>query len=214
MSIVGPPTKAQDSPGGILAIGDSVMAWNGRQGIPEAVSARLGRPVTDRARSGAHLTHPNALARATGFDISRRFNGGSWDWVILTGGGNDIRRDCATRSEPAARDRLISADLRGDIPTLIARIRATGARVGFVGYYDGPTFRSTGFSRCQGAFDVINSRMAQLAGTDPGVLFFDAGTVFDASDPASFARDLIHPSALGSRAIGTALADAMRAAEG
>jgi lysophospholipase L1-like esterase len=197
----------------VLAIGDSVMAWNGGRGIPEAVATHLGRPVVDRAQSAAHLTHPSGVAGALGFDITRQVTGDGWDWVILTGGGNDLRGTCQTPSEAGILTGLIGPDLTGDIPTLIARLRATEAKVGFVGYYDGAQAGPTGFTPCQGAFDTINARMARLAARDPGLLFFDAGDVIDTADTGLYASDLIHPSPRGSATIGRALAEAMRAFE-
>ena len=206
-------TAAPPSDDAILAIGDSVMAWNGNRGIPEVVAATLGRPVVDRARSGAHVTNPNAALAALGFDVARQFTGGDWDWVILTGGGNDLRGACGTAEAGAVRDGLIGPDLTGDIPALIIRIRATGAKVAFVGYYDGADGAPTGFTPCQPEFDVMNARLAALAARDPGLVFLDAGEVIDTSDPGLYARDRIHPSPRGATAIGTALAARMRAAE-
>ncbi|CTQ48343.1 SGNH/GDSL hydrolase family protein [Jannaschia donghaensis] len=206
-------TAAPPSDRAILAIGDSVMAWNGARGIPETAGAALGRPVVDRAQSGAHLTHPSGAAAALGFDITRQFPGGTWDWVILTGGGNDLRGACQTPEEAGILNGLIGPGLTGDIPTLIARIRATGAKVAFVGYYDGADAARTGFTPCQGAFDTINARMTRLAARDAGLLFFDAGDVIAPSDRSLYARDLIHPSPAGSAIIGRGLADAIRAFE-
>ncbi len=206
-------TAAPPSQNAILAIGDSVMAWNGDRGIPEAVGQTLGRPVVDGSRSGAHLTHPNGAAAALGFDITRQFEGGAWDWVILTAGGNDLRGICGTPGDAQARDVQIGPDLTGEIPTLIARIRAAGAKVAFVGYYDGAEASPTGFTPCQPTFDIINTRMTQFAARTPGVTFFDAGTVIDSSDRSLYADDLIHPSPRASAIIGRALAQAMLAAE-
>ncbi|MGB3408935.1 MAG: SGNH/GDSL hydrolase family protein [Jannaschia sp.] len=197
----------------ILAIGDSIMAWNGGRGIPEATAAALGRPVTDASQSLAQITNPSGLAAATGFDIGRQFREGDWDWVILTGGGNDIRSDCATPRAGATRDGLIGPDLLGDIPSLIGRIRATGAKVAFVGYYDGARAAPTGFTPCQPEFDIMNRRLGELAARDDGVLFFDAGDVFDTSDTGLYARDLVHPSPRGSALIGAALAQRMQTFE-
>ncbi|PWJ21982.1 SGNH/GDSL hydrolase family protein [Jannaschia seohaensis] len=202
-----PPERA------ILAIGDSVMAWNGDRGIPEVTAAALGRPVVDASQSLAHVTHPNALARVTGFDISRQAPSGAWDWIILTGGGNDIRSDCATPRAAATRDGLIGPDLSGDIPELIARLRARGARVAVVGYYDGAEASPTGFTPCQPEFDVMNRRFDALAGRDPGVVFLDAGDVIDPRETVLYAPDLIHPSPRGAALIGAALAQRIRAAE-
>lgn len=197
----------------ILAIGDSIMAWNGDEGIPEVVGEALGRPVVDTARSGAHLSHPSGAAAALGFDISRQFRGGAWDWVILTAGANDLRGLCGTPGEVPTRDALIGADLTGEIPTLIGRIRVAGARVAVLGYYDGLEGARTGFTPCQPSFDIVNVRMAQLAAQTPGVTFLDAGDVIDAGDRGLYAGDLIHPSLRASALIGRALAEAMLGAE-
>ncbi|WGH79823.1 SGNH/GDSL hydrolase family protein [Jannaschia ovalis] len=199
--------------GAILAIGDSVMAWNGWQGIPEVTAAALGRPVTDRSQSLARISNGSGVAAALGFDISRQFRGGDWDWVILTGGGNDIRDVCATPEIGAARDALVGPDLTGEIPRLIARIRATGAKVGIVGYYDGAEASPTGFTPCQPEFTIMNERFARLAAGDPGLVFLDAGEVIDPGDRTLYAPDLVHPSPSGSARIGRALAARMQAAE-
>ncbi|GIT90970.1 hypothetical protein JANAI62_14250 [Jannaschia pagri] len=202
-----------DGENAILAIGDSIMAWNGGQGIPEVAGEVLGRPVTDASQSLAQVTNPSATAGALGFDITRQFGGSGWDWVILTGGGNDIRDDCATPRAAATRDGLIGPDLRGDIPSLIARIRQTGARVLFIGYYDGADASPTGFTPCQPEFTIMNERFTRLAAADPGVEFLDAGDVIDPSDIGLYAGDLVHPSPRGSALIGRAVAARIQAVE-
>lgn len=193
----------------VLAIGDSIMAWNGDQGIPETMAARSGRDVADRSRSGAHLTNPNGALAALGFDITRQWqaNAGRWDWVVLTGGGNDLRAACGTEAAGPLTDALISDDLTGDLPDLIARIRASGAKVAYVGYYDGYSGQATGFTGCQPQFDVMNARMTRLAARDDGVAFFDAGDVIDRSDRGLYGSDRVHPSPRASAIIGASLAD-------
>lgn len=198
---------------GILAVGDSVMAWNGGRGIPEAVAATLDRPVTDASRSGAHLTHPSAAAAALGFDVSRQASAEGWDWVILTGGGNDLRGACGTAEERAVLDGIVDERLRGDLPALVGRLRAAGAKVAYLGYYDPSTDGATAFTPCERAFDAINARMARLAARDRGLVVLDAGRVVDRADRGAYAADLIHPSPRASAAIGRALAEAMRGAE-
>ncbi|TFL20084.1 SGNH/GDSL hydrolase family protein [Jannaschia formosa] len=206
-------TSARAPEASILAIGDSVMAWNGDRGIPEATAEALGRPLRDASQSLARISNPNPVASALGFDISRQPPPGAWDWVILTGGGNDIRDDCATSRADAARDALIDPDLTGEIPALIARLRAQGSKVAVVGYYDGAEASPTGFTPCQPEFDIMNRRFAALAARDPGFVFLDAGEVIDPADLDLYAPDLVHPSPRGSALIGAALAARMRAAE-
>ncbi|CTQ31576.1 SGNH/GDSL hydrolase family protein [Jannaschia rubra] len=193
----------------VLAIGDSVMAWNGDHGIPEAVESTLGRPVVDRSQSLARLTNASGLAGVLGFDITRQFRGGDWDWVILTGGGNDLRDTCLTPAEDDVLSGLIDAELTGDVPRLIGHIRTTGAKVAFVGYYDGVEGQPGAFAPCQGAFDTINARMTRLAAERPGVLFFDAGEVIDPRDAGLYDGDFVHPSPRGAALIGRELARRM-----
>ncbi|MEM9795982.1 MAG: SGNH/GDSL hydrolase family protein [Pseudomonadota bacterium] len=197
----------------ILAIGDSVMAWNGGEGIPEVTGAALGRPVVDASVSGARLS-TGSVAGALGFEIGRQVPGPGWDWIIVTGGGNDIRPTCREAGAETAQDALIGPDLTGEIPALIARLRDTGAKVAFVGYYDGAEASPTGFAPCQPYFTTINRRLTALSSRDPGLIFLDAGDVIDPADRGLYDRDLIHPSPRGSAQIGAALADAIRAAEG
>jgi lysophospholipase L1-like esterase len=207
-----PATPPSDD--AILALGDSIMAWNGDAGIPEVTAAALGRPVVDASRSGARLTTESGLAAAAGFDIAAQFRGEGWDWVILTGGGNDIRRACATPAAAGARDALIGPDLAGEIPTLLDRIQATGARVAFLGYYDGAAAAPPGAAPCQPEFDIIHARLARFAAGRPGIIFVDAGDVVDPAETGLYDRDLLHPSPTGSQVVGQALARAIRRAEG
>jgi lysophospholipase L1-like esterase len=197
----------------ILAVGDSVMAWNGARGIPEAAAAALGRPVVDASQSLARLSNPNPVAAALGFDIGRQVRRGPWDWVILTGGANDLRRACGTPAAEAARDALIGPELGGGLPALVARLRAGGAKVAVVGYYDGVAGAPTAFTPCQPEFDVMNRRLAKLAAGDPGLVLVDAGEAIDPADLSLYAPDRVHPSPDGAARIGAALARAMRTAE-
>lgn len=202
--------------GAILAIGDSVMAWNGDAGIPEVLSAALQRPVRDAAQSLARVRQPNPVAARLGFDIARqwRTNRGPWGWVVLTGGANDLRPFCETPEAQTALDALAGPGGGGALFELVARIRATGAGVAYVGYYDGRVGAETGFTPCQPLFDVLTARMAAVARGDPGLIVLDASDVIDPTDPSLYAADDNHPSVEGSRRIGTALAARIAAADG
>ncbi|UWQ22327.1 SGNH/GDSL hydrolase family protein [Jannaschia sp. W003] len=206
-------TSAPPDQRAVLAVGDSVLAWNDGRGVPEVAAAALGLPVVDATQSGAFLLNDSGVVGLTDFSIQRQWaaNRGRWAWVILDGGGNDLRGDCGTPAEVATTDALIAPDGRtGAIPALIASIRATGSRAAFLGYYDDIVGRRTGFSACAGAFDRINARVARLAAADPGLMFLDAAEVIDPRDAALYDADAVHPSPEGSRRIGAALAARMR----
>lgn len=202
---------APSSDNAILAIGDSIMAWNGNRGIPEVVGAELGLRVVDASQSGARLNTDSTLAQALGFDITEQVRDGAWDWIILTAGGNDLRGNCERPDTVVLRDAQIGPDLMGDLSSFIASLRARGSKVAFVGYYD---LLPDEPAPCEPQFDIINERLTELAAGDAGLVFLDAATVIDRTDPNLFARDRLHPSPEGSARIGAALAQAMQSVEG
>jgi lysophospholipase L1-like esterase len=207
-------TSAPPDPDAVLAIGDSIMAWNDDQGIPEVTAAALEQRVVDASVSGARLQVGSGVFSALGFDITRQWanNAGRWDWVLLDGGGNDLQGLCATPAEGEALARIIADDLTGALPDLIAQVRASGSKVAVIGYYDNPEAGQSDFTTCQFAFDRMNERLTRLAARDAGMVFLDTGTVIDPANTGLYETDFIHPSVEGSRLIGEALAQAIKAA--
>lgn len=198
-----PPTGAR-----ALAIGDSVLAWNGFGGnaIPDVVARATGIPFANLSASGARISHSSDQARAKGGDIAAQFPGGTWDWVLLNGGANDLLFECGCKRCEGGLNRLIAADGRaGEIPALVARIRATGARVMLLGYYDGNA-RPNFFSGCGEIVDRLNERLERLAQARGGVFYVSAGDVIDPGDPGHWAVDRVHPSRRGSALIGAHVA--------
>ena len=196
----------------VLAVGDSVLAWNGRSGAPEAAAAALDRPLRDASRSGARVVGRGSglFALIPSVTEQWRRNRARWDWVILDGGANDLRALCGTPAEGPALDRLLSPDLTGPLADLIADIRATGSRVAVMGYYPGLRAAETGFTGCGPILSRLDARVARMAARDPGMVFADSGDVIDPTDRAHYARDEVHPSRIGSARIGAHLAAAMR----
>ena len=200
--------------GDILVIGDSVMAWNGSSNasIPDVIGRTLGRDVTDRAVPGAQFANASGIAGAVGFDIQKQYPGGRWNWIVVNGGANDMIGDCKCRSCDRDLDALISPDGRsGAIPAFLTGLRASGARVLWMGYYAGNGKGS--FNGCRDELVALDARVARFAQTTVGVLFADSEDVLDPTDPASFAPDNTHPSAKGSAVIGTYLARVISQAE-
>ncbi len=195
----------------IVAIGDSVMAWNAGQGrsIADALSGALGLPVDNRAVSGARFSNDSGLGRALGFDIRRQLGRDRPAVVVMTGGANDLRAECTCGACAGVRDSLIDARLTGEIPDFVAGLIAAGSRVVYIGYY---RTRSRGYmAECTADFDALHDRMAALAERLPGLTFVSARPVMDRDDPALFAVDAVHPSPLGSALIGRHVAATMTA---
>ena len=199
--------------GDILVLGDSIMAWNGSNAIPEVIARETGRTVTSRAVPGAQFDNGSALASAVGFDIQRQFPGGRWNWVVLNGGANDLRADCACGACGAAVDALIGpGGTGGSIPAFLQRLHAeTGAQLLWMGYYAGSARGA--FAGCRDDLVEIESRIATLAARTPFLQFRDSEDVIDRGDRSLFARDNVHPSAQGSARIGAYLAQAITARE-
>ena len=188
------------------------MAWNGQAAIPQVIAAALDRDVVSRAVPGARFDNPSGLIGGLGFDIQRQYPGGDWNWVVLNGGANDLGfGDCGCGACGPAVDRLIGADAAsGLIPAFIARVRReSGAQVLWMGYYAGNGKGS--FEGCRDDLVTLEARIARFAEGREGVHFVDSETVIDPRNPDHFASDNTHPSAEGSRLIGTALARAISA---
>ncbi|MCX8227900.1 MAG: SGNH/GDSL hydrolase family protein [Sulfitobacter sp.] len=197
--------------GDILVIGDSVLAWNGRsdQAIPDVIGKTLGRQVTNKAVPGAKFANGSALFSAIGFDIQQQYPGGSWNWIVLNGGANDLGfDDCKCAACRPAVAKLIGPDaMSGAIPAFLSRLRASGAQVLWMGYYKGNGKGS--FEGCRDDLVLLERRIARFAANTQGVTFLDSEAVINPADPTQFASDNTHPSPKGSALIGAYLANAI-----
>lgn len=196
---------------GLLAVGDSVMAWNGAAGIPERVGTALDLPVTDRSQGGARVSATGVFGLLGVLDIRRQVVEGGFDWAILNGGANDLMGECGCGGCGDDIDRLVAADgSAGEIHALVRRLRRGGeTRVAIVGYY-GPSPSGGDFDICADELATLDARLARLAARDPGVVFADTDAVM--AGQSLYDADNVHPSAAGSAAIAQALVAAMRAA--
>lgn len=113
--------------GDLLALGDSVLAWNGTsdQAIPDVIGRTLNRNMVNRAVPGAQFDNGSALFSAVGFNIQQQYPGGTWNWIIVNGGANDLGfDDCNCGDCTGAVNSLIGADaMSGAIPSFLTRLR-------------------------------------------------------------------------------------------
>ncbi|KJZ25660.1 SGNH/GDSL hydrolase family protein [Tritonibacter mobilis] len=196
----------------ILAMGDSMMAWNslGGQSIPDVVSDVLGEPVVDRSVSGARMIYRLPISGAAGLSIPKQYRAGNWDWVILNGGGNDLWLGCGCGQCDRKMDKLISEDAEtGVFPDLVTRIRQDGARVILLGYLRTPG-RSSPIENCRDEGDELDARLMRLAGGDTSVTFLPAADLVPYGDLSFHAVDRIHPSPKASRIIGGRVAEVIQ----
>ncbi len=192
----------------ILAMGDSLLAWHGATGhaVSDRLEHYLGEPVTDRSVVGAWMIYEMPISGAMGLSIPRQYRPGNWDWVILNGGGNDLWLGCGCSFCKNRLNRLISEDGQaGKIPDLVRRVRASGARVIYLGYLRSPGFGSP-IEHCRDEGAIFDRRLAAMASLDPGVTFQSLADLVPSGDKSFHAADRIHPSRKGSAAIAQRIA--------
>ena len=187
----------------MLAVGDSVLAWNRLSGgdIPRVAAQATGRAADNRSVIGARVL--------TG--IPGQYRDGPWDWVIVNGGANDLRGGCGCTGCDDTLDALVTPDGQGGAMADFARdIVSRGPGVVLLGYY-GTSVAGGPFAACGDELTELSRRLALLADSDPAILFVDAKDAIDPANLDLYARDLAHPSAAGSALIGQLIADAIAA---
>ena len=200
-------SAVQAEPMRLLAVGDSLLAWQmwtGRD-IPSVMGQVLGAEVENDAVAASRFSNASGIGRALGFDVRSQYRPGPWDIVLMNGGANDLLSDCNCRACEPVVDGLIRADLDGEVPRFIAQVLRDGAQVVWMGYY--ASARSAQFAGCRPFLVEYDARMARLAAQTPGLTFVDAEDALDPSNRDLFAVDGIHPSPEGARRVGTYLAN-------
>ena len=175
----------------ILAIGDSLMAWNsvGNGSVADVMSMISGAEVVDRSTIASFLM--------TG-GIDRQYSEGDWDWVVANGGGNDLWLGCGCRRCENSINTIISSDGRsGMIADLLLRARDGGAKVIYVGYLRSPGI-DTPIEHCKADGDELERRIELFARSNPDIYFVSLADLvpFGARNYLSF--DRIHPSRIAS----------------
>lgn len=188
----------------ILAMGDSMMAAHKMTGrsVSGHVARALNEPIQDHSMVGASMSYALPITGAMGLNISKQFRGGKWDWVVLNGGGNDLWFGCGCHSCDHKIEKLISEDGRsGKIPSLVARLRNTGAQVLWIGYLRSPGVGSP-IESCRDEGDELENRLHHMANSQKGVHFISIADLVPHGDRSFHGIDMIHPSLKGSAEIG------------
>ena len=195
--------EATDRDAHILAMGDSVIAWNREEGasIADAIERRLGEPVVDASVPGAKMRQ-GGVRGAFGFSIPDQYRTGDWDAVILNGGANDLMSECNCNRCDAIVRRLV----RRDYPALVNALG--NAQIFIVSYYGAAGDRPGRFNSCNDELQQMERRLTSLFATRPNV---HVVRVHDAitGRPALYDDDRVHPSPAGSRVIGDIVARAL-----
>jgi len=195
------PARAE-APLRILVLGDSFMTSNAsrNKAVPHLLARGLNASVKSRAITGARYMYRLPVTGALGFNISKQYREGPWDWVVINGGGNDLWLGCGCMRCKRRLNKIISPDgRRGAAPRLVARARASGARVLYVGYLRSPGAGSP-IEHCRKVGNALEARIAVMAKHDPGVFYLSLADMVPHGDRSFHAADMIHPSVKGSTA--------------
>ncbi|WP_370399335.1 SGNH/GDSL hydrolase family protein [Sulfitobacter sp. JB4-11] len=199
----------------VLVMGDSFMTTNAAAGqaVPHQLERGLGVKIRSQAIMGARFGYNLPITGALGMNIAKQYRAGDWDWVVMNGGGNDLWMGCGCTRCKRRLNRLISPDGRkGSIPATVARARASGARVIYVGYLRSPGLGSP-IEHCKKVGDALEARIAVMAKQDPGVSFVSLADMVPHGDASFHALDMIHPSPKGSAAAAKRVVAAIRGAQ-
>lgn len=199
--------------GGVLVMGDSLMAWNGtsQRAVSNVMEKQLQIEVTDRSVSAARMIYRLPVSGAAGLSIPKQLpKGHDWDWVVLNGGGNDLWLGCGCTACRRKMDRLASRDgSTGAIPDLVNQLRSRGTKVIYTGYLRSPG-RGSPIEYCKDEGEELDRRATQMAARDEGVYFLSLADLVPYGDRSYHALDMIHPSIKGSNAIGTRIAELIK----
>ena len=201
-------TEETTSDARILALGDSIIAWNAGESasIPDVIGQRLGRDVVNASVSGALFSADDPEAAKEGLDIRAQYREGNWGWLVLDGGGNDFGDECGCGECRNVLNELISSSGQsGEIPVFVKGIAESGLKVLYLGYAKPPS--GSEFEACTATLDVFHSRLQSMANSFNNVFFLPNSNVIDSSNLALFDGDLVHPSILGSKIIGERVAE-------
>lgn len=196
----------------VLVLGDSLLAANRLVGgsVADALAVELGAKVTDRSVIGARYFYALPLSGAAGMRIPAQFRDDDWDVIVVNGGGNDIMFGCGCGKCANMVDRLIGpGGVTGAIPSFVAELQATGAKVVFVGYLRSPGFTAP-VEHCGPIGDEMDSRLARMDAAMKDVTFLPMSDLVPHGDRSYHGLDLIHPSSKGSAAIAARIAAAVQ----
>jgi acyl-CoA thioesterase-1 len=202
----------------ILAVGDSIMATHSPlcQGVAGHAAIALDRFVEDHSVGGRRLDHPDSDD-----DITGQYEPGPWEWVVMTGGGNDLLQECGCNveghDEQACWDTVDSLlDLEagtGELIAFLEQVRAdegNAATVLLLGYYPFMDSSWANFDGCNGYLPELNGRYEALAEQEEDLVFLSTEATMDLeAHPERILFDGIHPSVEGAQALGALVAEAI-----
>lgn len=198
------PTR-EASRGAVFVMGDDLVA---SPALAAALEDALQRPVVTAARAGARMTHPlpfeELWREATTREVIHQYAPAAYTWVVVTGGANDLRRECRCRRCDDTLDEMVGLTGRGGaLPDLVTRITQGGARVLMLGYAPVPTNDG-----CRDDIRALNNRFSRMADVRVNVDYVSAANRITPETPGYYEGDGLSPS--GAAALADLIADTIR----
>lgn len=190
-----------------VVLGDSIMAWSSGRclSVVDKASLASGERWTNAAVNGARMVGGDA-------PIPAQLPAGTWERVVVIGGGNDLGGDevCDGASPTATLDSLASEDgASGAMPELVDTLLAAGSEVWVLGYYGVDPRGWYGLGGCYDEIDELKLRYQAALDLRPGVNWLDLEEFMTPADAELYAVDRVHPSEEGTAHLGVILADAL-----
>jgi len=187
----------------IIAIGDSLMSWNGllRQSIPDLISRTLGEPVYNQTMPGARFGKAQGNGISIGNIAIKQANQQAWEIAVMNGGGNDLWMGCGCGQCQKQLDQLITPDAtQGAVVRMAQHVINNGTDIIYLGYLRTPGVNSP-IEACANVGDQFEQRLMKLERQLDGFSFISLKQVVPHGSLAYHSFDRIHPSTLGSAEI-------------
>ena len=193
-----------DESNAILAIGDSMLAWNREEeaSIPEVVAQELDFEVNNVAVSGSYISSDDE-----DMHIPNQYKAGAWPWVVLDGGGNDLMDECGCEDCEENLDTILTENGDGgELYDLVQQMTNDGSQVALIGYFSMPQ-QAEDFYKCNDELAALVERSKRMNDQVDGMIFFDSRQVVSYEQtPEAYDDDFVHPSIEGSALIGREVA--------
>ena len=191
----------------VIVVGDDLMAPSNYDGECSPVSQRI---ADDTALAVENAATVGASLRS-GLSLPSSFAAGV-DWVVISGGLNDILNAAAARTS-LNLDTLMSAYDSGSMAEVVASAVQDGARVALVEY---PIDRRIADGLVRGQYEALMDRFERFTINrrqkhGENVYFVRLRDVSSATNASLFAADLSRPSWRGGALIGSRVASLVAA---
>lgn len=190
----------------IVAVGDSILAWNGPdcQTVVDHAALALAEPIDNAAINGARLLDEEE-------PIASQMPEGEYEIVLVDGGANDLNGGLSGGLDVCEGGELDEAldRIEAEMARLVDAQLALQREVWILDYYRMPEGARYGFEACEEELDLLEERYRGLAEAREGVELLDLEEAVGDEELELFDNDKVHPSPEGAAVLGAFVAEAL-----